>query len=144
MLLCCQSSGVKGRRMSPTPTTVPSYGSVGTFRFERRSHQRYPLSLDVEYKLLERKLVQRKGLGRTINISARGVLFGISDLLPILIDLLSSDSVQLVINWPFLLDGSIPLKLLMYGNFVRVRGNTIAVRVTGHAFYTTGDATQQA
>ena len=123
--------------------TVPGCASARTLPWERRSHQRYPLTLDVEYKLLERKRVQRKGLGRTINISARGVLFGTSDLLPILIDLLSSDSVQLLINWPFLLDGSIPLKLLMYGKIVRVASNRIAVRVTGHTFHTAGHSTHK-
>jgi hypothetical protein len=37
-----------------------------------------------------------------------------------------------------------PLKLLMYGEVVRVAGNTIAVEVTGHAFHTAGRAMQHA
>jgi len=124
--------------MSPTPATVPNSGSVKAFPFEERLHQRYPLTLDVEYKVPGGNGVRLMGFGRTVNISSRGLLLDISDRLP------NRCRIQVSINWPFLLGGSIPLKLLMYGNIVRVAGNTIAVRVTGHTFQTAGRATQQA
>jgi hypothetical protein len=138
VLACCQSSGIKGGRVSPTPTAVPSYGSEGTFRFERRSHERYPIRFDVEYEVHGGKGVRQMGFGRTINISARGALLDISGPLP------RQGPIQLSIKWPFHLDGSIPLKLLMYGKIVRVASNRIAVRVTGHTFHTAGRAMQQA
>jgi hypothetical protein len=109
---------------------VPGYASTGTLQCERRSHQRYPITFDLEYEVRGRKGVRLMGFGRTINISSRGVLLEISDWIP------NRCRIRLSINWPFFLGGSIPLKLLMYGEIVRVASNTIAVRVTGHTFHT--------
>lgn len=39
--------------MSPTPTAVPDFEFVETYLVERRTHQRYPITLDVEYRLLD-------------------------------------------------------------------------------------------
>ena len=122
--------------MSPTPATVPNSGSVGAFPFERRLHQRYPITLDVEYEVPGGNGVRLIGFGRAVNISSRGVLLEISDPLP------NRCRIRLSINWPFFLGGSIPLKLVMYGNIVRVAGSTIVVRVTGHTFRTAGRAMQ--
>jgi hypothetical protein len=107
-------------------------------QFDRRANQRYPITLEVEYKVPDGNGGQRKGLGRTIDIASRGLLLDVSDPLP------NRCPIQLSINWPFLLDGSIPLKLLMYGNIVQVAGNRIAVEVTRHVFHLAGHATQQA
>ena len=120
--------------MSRTPTTVPNSGSLGAFPFERRLHQRYPITFYVEYEVPRGKGVRLTGFGRTINISSRGALLEISDPLP------NRCRIRLSINWPFLLDGSIPLKLLMYGHIVRVVSNTIAISVTEHTFHTGGRA----
>ena len=126
--------------MSPTPASLRRdrsagiFQSEGIFRTERRANQRYPITLEVEYKVPSANAVRQKGFGRTINISSRGVLLDISDPLPILCP------IQLSINWPFLLDRSVALKLLLYGEIVRVLGNRIAVKVTGHTFHTTGHA----
>jgi hypothetical protein len=116
--------------------TVPGYASAGTLPWERRSHQRYPITFDVEYEVPGGNGVRLMGFGRTINISSRGVLLEISDPLP------NRCRIRLSINWPFFLGGSIPLKLLMYGEIVRVAGNTIAIRVTGHTFHTAGRTMQ--
>ena len=118
--------------------TVPGYASAGTLPWERRSHQRYPITFDVEYEVPGGNGVRLMGFGRTINISSRGVLLEISDPLP------NRCRIRLSINWPFFLGGSIPLKLVMYGNIVRVAGNTIAVRATGYTFYTAGRTMQHA
>ena len=112
--------------------TVPGFASAGTLQRERRLQQRYPITFDLEYEVPGGKGVRLMGFGRTINISSRGVLLEISDPLP------NRCRIRLLINWPFLLDGSIPLKLLMHGNIVRVVNNTIAVEVTGHTFHTAG------
>ena len=112
--------------------TVPGYASAGTLPWERRSHQRYPITFDVEYQVPGGNGVRLMGFGRTINISSRGVLLEISDPLP------NRCRIQLSIKWPFFLGGSIPLKLAMYGEIVRVAGNTIAVRATGHTIHTAG------
>jgi hypothetical protein len=117
--------------------TGPFYASAGILR-ERRLHERYPITFDVEYEVRGGKGVRLMGFGRTINISSRGVLLEISNPLP------NRCRIRLSINWPFLLDGSIPLKLLMHGEVVRVVNNTIAVEVTGHTFHTASRATPHA
>ena len=110
---------------------------IGIDQPDRRANQRYPITLEVEYQVPDRYGFQQNGLGRTINISSRGVLLDVSDPLP------NQCPIRLSINWPFLLDGSIPLKLVMRGNIVRVLDNRIAVRVTEHAFHLARQATQQ-
>jgi hypothetical protein len=102
------------------------------YQFDRRVHQRYLISLEVEYKLLDGNGVQRKGFCRTINISTCGVLLDLKDSLP------GISSIELSIKWPFLLGGSIPLKLMMRGNIVRVDGNSIAVETAEHEFHRAG------
>jgi hypothetical protein len=117
--------------MSPTPRTASVY-RPGLYESDRRLHQRYAITLDVEYKLLDGRHVQRQGFGRTVNMSSGGVLLDLGAPLP------SRGTIQLSIRWPFLLDGSIPLKLMMRGNIVRVDGNSIAVEITEHEFRTVG------
>ena len=108
------------------------YGSTRMYQSDRRVHQRYPITLEVEYKLLDGNGFQRKGVCRTINISTGGVLLDLKDSVP------GTSSIELSIKWPFLLDGSIPLKLMMRGNIVRVDGNSIAVETAEHEFHTAG------
>ena len=49
---------------------------------DRRSHNRYPISLEVEYTLLDRGHVERLGYGWTVNVSSSGILFEAGDALP--------------------------------------------------------------
>ena len=114
--------------MSPTPATAPHSGSVGVP--ERRLHQRYTISLNVEYKQLDRRRVQCQGFCGTIDISSRGVLLDLEHTRP------SLRSIELSIRWPFLLGGSIPLQLKVRGHIVRNDGNNIAVEFHQHEFCT--------
>jgi hypothetical protein len=118
--------------MSPTPTVATRRVSAGTLQSDRRLHNRYPITLDGEYKLLYRRRVQRQGFCRTKNISSSGILLVLEDPPSNLY------AIELTIKWPFLLGGSIPLKLMARGNIVRVAGNSIAVEVTEHEFHTAG------
>lgn len=116
--------------MSPAPTTSAHSASVGLS--DRRLHQRYPITLEAEYKLLDGGGVHSQGSCRTINISSGGFLLDLKDSLPRI------SSIELSIKWPCLLDGSIALKLMMRGNIVRVDGDRIAVESTEHEFRTAG------
>ncbi|HYM05729.1 MAG TPA: PilZ domain-containing protein [Terriglobales bacterium] len=100
-------------------------------RREQRLHSRYPVALELQYKLLDRRRVERLGVGRTVNISSGGVLFEAEGPLP-------GGPVELGINWPFLLDGVTKLKLIMSGQIVRTDAKTIAVKVEHHEFRTAG------
>jgi hypothetical protein len=97
---------------------------------DKRSHRRYPITLDVEYKLLKRGRVIQIGSGKTLDISSHGVLFEANEALA------PGDLIELKMTWPFLLEG-VPLKLALRGRVVRVDdGKRIAVRVTYREFHT--------
>ena len=43
---------------------------------------RYPMTLELQYKLMDRGRVERVGVGRTVNISSSGVLIETDRSLP--------------------------------------------------------------
>lgn len=116
----------------PVPRTASCSRPTEMQKSDRRVHQRYPISLEVEYKLLDRRGSQRKGLGRTINISSRGVLLHLNETPP------SLGTIEFSVKWPFLLDGSIPLRWIVHGSVIRVAGSNVAVQVTDQVFHTAG------
>ena len=113
--------------MSAARTAVPVVVPL-----EQRSHQRYPLQLEMQYKLLNRGTGRRSGSGSTLNISSGGVLFAAEESLP------SGSPIELMLNWPFLLEGVCPLKLIMRGHIVRCEGNEVAIASRHHEFRTAG------
>lgn len=100
------------------------------FAFERRSRQRFPLALAVEYRLVGQGA--RSGWGWTSNISSRGVLFEIVEQEP------CAGLIEVIVNWPYVLDGVCALKLVMKGRVVRIGGRSVAVESTQHEFRTAG------
>jgi hypothetical protein len=118
--------------MSPAPAAAANGKLVATYRFEQRSHQRFPIALDLDYKLLVKGRVERLGSGRTINIGSGGVLIDTKDSLP------PDSAIELIIHWPFLLEGVCPLKLVMRGRIVRSDGRGIAIQAKQHEFRTAG------
>ena len=99
---------------------------------DRRTKRRYPIHLEVQYKLLKHRRVERLGAGRTLNISSGGVLFEADGLLPL------SGPIELALNWPFLLHGSCNLRLVMRGRIVRASERVVAIRAEFHEFRTAG------
>jgi hypothetical protein len=111
-----------------------AWGGFAESRGDQRSKGRYPIALELQYKLLRGSRVERVGTGRTLNISSGGVLFETDDPLP------ARGSVELAVKWPFLLEGSCGLKLVMRGRIVRRDANAkaTAVRAEFHEFRTAG------
>jgi len=103
-------------------------------RTDQRSRGRYPISLELQYKLFRGGRVQQTGTGRTVNISSGGVLFETEDLLP------PRGTVEVAMQWPFLLQGVCGLKLVMRGRIVRSGGHrrVTALRAEFHEFRTAG------
>jgi hypothetical protein len=99
----------------------------------QRLCRRYPIALDVQYRSSRGRGV-RRGLGTTVNVSSRGVLFQSDDPLP------AGSPVELTMSWPFLLEGVCPLKLVMRGRVVRSDSRGIAVRASEHEFRVAGAA----
>ena len=59
---------------------------------DQRLRGRYPIALELQYKLLNKGRVEYLGVGQTLNISSGGVLFEAAGLLP------SSGPVELAIE----------------------------------------------
>jgi len=103
-------------------------------RTEQRLNGRYPITLELQYKLLNKGRVEHLGVGRTLNISSGGVLFETDELLP------ATGPIELALSWPFLLQGICNLKLVMRGKIVRcdTGSKAIAVKAEYHEFHTAG------
>jgi len=101
---------------------------------DQRLNGRYPIILELQYKLLNKGRVEHLGAGRTLNISSGGVLFEADGLLP------PTGPIELALSWPFLLEGICNLKLVMRGRIVRcdTRSRAIAVKTEYHEFHTAG------
>ena len=115
----------------------PSYASkraalLAEHPIDQRLHGRYPITLELQYKLLNKGRVERLGCGKTLNISSGGVFFEADDLLP------AGGAIEVAMNWPYLLDGVVTLKLVMSGRIVRSDAKTIAIKVRHHEFRTAG------
>jgi hypothetical protein len=98
---------------------------------ERRVKSRYPLHLNVHYQTLGTDC--RIGdIGQTVNLSSSGVLLTCSG------NIREGDKVRAVIEWPSLLNGSIPLQLITVGIVVRRQGTRLAIAFEGYQFRTAG------
>jgi hypothetical protein len=118
--------------MSAAPLASRAAGRSKKAISEQRSHQRYPIELEVEYRLLAKGQSELIGSGKTRNISSGGVLFEALGSRP------ATGSIELMLSWPFLLEGVCPLKLVMKGRIVRSDIRGIAIQSNYHEFRTAG------
>src|SRR5579863_2746399 len=132
-LLRCQVRCVSKRgKMSASPSLALAAGLLEAHRRDQRLHRRYPLTLDVEYKLFRKRQVALHGFGKTLNISSTGVLLSVHDSLPI------AGLIELAINWPRFLEGFCPLKLKIRGRIIRSDVKEAAVQIYHDEFRTSG------
>jgi PilZ domain len=108
----------------------PTKTKMEVIHQDRRDDRRYPIELQLRYKVLARSRPQLLGGGRTVNISSGGVLFGGDQNLPL------DAFVELSIYWPVLLQNTCPLTLLIMGRVVRCEDHTIAVKASRYEFIT--------
>ena len=100
-----------------------------TTKIERRFKVRFPLQLKVRYRTVGPKS-QVNGFGQTINMSSRGLL--VSALQDVRVGL----RLKVNIEWPYFLNGGIPLQLVAIGKVVRSLRSTFAVSFLGYEFRT--------
>ena len=112
--------------MSPSSmlTAPPRYWEAS--HPDRRQHFRYPLNLELRYRLSDKIT----GVGATLNISSGGIFFKTSGPLP------QRSQINLAIDWPFLLDGVCHLKLVMWGQVVRSDAKGTAIKASSYEFRT--------
>jgi hypothetical protein len=120
--------------MQATSPSLRPVAPAETLSSDQRVNGRYPIILELQYKLLNKGRVEHLGAGRTLNISSGGVLFEADSLLH------PTGSIELAMTWPFLLEGICNLKLVMRGRIVRcdTSSKAIAVKAEYHEFHTAG------
>jgi hypothetical protein len=118
--------------MSTAPIAARTTGRSKRVLTEQRSHQRYPIELEVEYRLLAKGRSEQVGSGKTRNISSGGILFDALGSRP------ATGSIEVLLSWPFLLEGVCPLKLVMKGQIVRSDTRGVAIQYNYHEFRTAG------
>jgi c-di-GMP-binding flagellar brake protein YcgR len=116
--------------MSPSSVLKDGVAPLENPRPDQRLYPRYPIRLDLQYKLLNHSPGNQNGFGRTVNISTGGIFLKTRNPLP------EHDKIDLVINWPFLLDGAWPLKLIVHGRVVRSNAKGTTVSMTRYEFRT--------
>jgi hypothetical protein len=98
---------------------------------DRRGSKRFGIEQEMLYKVLDhRAATPESGVGKTLDISSRGVLFETEQRLR------PGKRVEVSVNWPALLDGACPLKFVAVGRIVRSEEKCAAMKVEQHEFRT--------
>jgi hypothetical protein len=97
---------------------------------DRRGTVRFPVNLELRYSVVGHRRPAENGSGRTIDMSSSGLSFTPDTPLSI------GQTLDVSIDWPVLLDGGVPLQLVVSGVVVRSGGAVIAMRIERHEFKT--------
>ena len=97
---------------------------------ERRAADRFPIERDVRYKVLNYKSDDELGIGKTINMSSRGVLFTTDRHLAL------GKKLEVSISWPAQLNSVVPLKLVASGRVIRSEQGIAAMEIQHTEFRT--------
>jgi len=100
---------------------------------DRRLQRRYPVELDLEFRIVEDDKVVSTGTGKTGNMSSGGVLFFAPEGVP------SGPHVELAVRWPAVLGNAPFLELRIFGRLVRSDSQGIAMRMSRYHFEKLGN-----
>ena len=106
--------------------------SVDCISGDRRADRRYDFRMEVRFSYSERG-VTYFGAGVTIDLSGGGVRFQTETPPPI------GAVAELRIAWPFLLQGSCALELVVWGSVLGTRQGGTVLRMSGYEFRTLGE-----
>jgi hypothetical protein len=107
-----------------------------TLQADRRQSDRFPITREVRYRVLNKRSGEEIGDGRTINISSSGVLFTSAHLL------LPGRRLELSISWPAQLDNKCALKLVARGRVIRSEEGCAAMEILQYEFRTQSSGPQ--
>jgi hypothetical protein len=97
---------------------------------ERRVKTRYKLALELSYCVVGGARSREVGKGRTIDLSSAALRFAAER------PLATGLCMEIVVDWPTLLDGRIPLQLIASGLVVRTHGTDTVVKIERYVFKT--------
>jgi hypothetical protein len=110
---------------------MPEHDSRLDPAVERRASRRFPIEQEVSYRVLDHKaVVPESGIGRTFDISSKGMRFATEQRLR------SGKRIELSVNWPAVLEGGCPLKFVAVGRVVRVEDTRASISIVQHEFRT--------
>lgn len=96
---------------------------------DRRAAWRYPLQLELHYRLRKKDRLVGEGSGKTVNISSKGILLALSgQTCP------RGAVAELSIHWPVERQPSIRQWLKVVGEVLRSDPQGVAVRIARHDF----------
>ena len=101
-----------------------------TDQSERRSEERFPIRLNLRYRVLSSHMQRPFAHGQTINMSSHGILFVDGQTL------ILGTKVEAEVDWPAQLDGQAPLKLIVRGSVVRFENRCVALALGAREFRT--------
>ena len=96
--------------MSPGSVLNGALAASDASRPDQRQYPRYPIALELQYKLLNQDPAQKPRSGITLSISTGGIFFEAKDQLP------EGSQIDLAIDWPYLLNGVCRLRLVVHGH----------------------------
>ena len=105
--------------------------SLGKTIIERRTKARYPVKLTVRYRTIGRSN-SVNGVGQTLNMSSGGLLVSAEH------EIAAGLKLEVNVEWPLLLNGTVPLQLVAHGKVVRGGGSEFAVSFAQYQFRTMG------
>jgi hypothetical protein len=97
---------------------------------EVRVSSRYPVVLAVRYTTAGRFAPEKTGTGRTIDMSSSVLRFAADG------PLTPGQVIEVLVDWPALLDGDIRLQLALSGVIFRTVGTEVALRIQHYDFRT--------
>ncbi len=99
---------------------------------DRRAKQRFPLKLDLRFKVVYRGKALASGAGRTLDICSGGIRF-LPDA-----PIRPGASVELSVSWPALLDGVCSMQLNLSCRALRSDGKVTVCEIGKYEFRTVG------
>ena len=114
--------------MAKGPEDVTGFQDPSQPAGERRLVCRYPVRMELEYRLITGGETIGTGRGRTVNISSRGILFESEKALP------QQMIIQLCVDWLGRPSSNVNVELHVAGWTVRQNGNLTAVAIDSHEF----------
>ena len=111
-------------------THVEEFGTGGSglpaIEADQRAKLRFPIVLPLTYRSVSPE--GREGAGRTLNLSSGGVLFTADPELSV------GMTLELTVDWPVMLEGSVPIQMRLFGTTVRADAEQTAFRIDKHEF----------
>lgn len=98
----------------------------------RRARRRFPIQQDVRYQCVKGSRIFATGVGRTLEISSREVLFTTQHALK------KGQKMRLAVDWPALLDNTCRMKLEISGWIMDSDSGQAAVKIEKYEFRTRG------